>query len=77
MQDLGARMMAVIDKYARDNGYALMLDVSNPQTPVVWAARRSTSPRDIIDLYDKNAPAATSAAPAAAPAAGARGRPGG
>lgn len=71
MQDLGARIMAVIDKYARDNGFALILDVSNPQTPVVFAASTIDITRDIIDLYDKNAPAATSAAPAAAPPAGA------
>ena len=66
--------MAVIDKYAKDNGYALILDVSNPQTPVVFAASSIDITREVIDLYDKNAPAATtSAAPApakpAAPAA--------
>lgn len=67
MQDLGQRIMAVINKYARDNGYALILDVSNPQTPVVFAADTIEITKEIVDLYDKNAPAA--AAPAAKPAA--------
>lgn len=69
MQDLGQRIMAVINKYARDNGYTLIIDVSNPQTPVVFAADTIDITKDIIDLYDKNAPAATSSAPAARPAA--------
>ena len=74
MQELGGRIMAVVDKYAKDNGYALILDVSNPQAPVVFAASSIDITREVIDLYDKNAPAATtSAAPApakpAAPAA--------
>jgi outer membrane protein len=71
MQDLGGRIMAVINKYARDNGYSLIIDVSNPQTPVVFAADSIEITKEIIELYDKNAPAATSAAPAARPAAAA------
>ncbi len=67
MQELGQRMMAVINKYARDHGFSLIIDVSNPQTPVVFAADSIDITKDIIDLYDKNAPAATTAAPAAAP----------
>lgn len=67
MQELGGRIMAVVDKYAKDNGYALVLDVSNPQAPVVFAASSIDITREVIDLYDKNAPAAAAAtAPAAA-----------
>jgi outer membrane protein len=67
MQELGQRMMAVIDKYAKDNGYSLILDVSSQQTPVLYAANSIDITQDIIALYDKNAPAAASAAaPAAA-----------
>ena len=68
MQELGQRMMAVIDKYAKDNGYSLILDVSSAQTPVLYAANSIDITQDIIGLYDKNAPSATSAAPAARPA---------
>ena len=64
LQELGGRMMAVIDKYAKDNGYTLILDVSSPQTPVLFASNTIDITKDIIDLYDKNAgPATTTAAP--------------
>jgi outer membrane protein len=64
--ELGQRLMAVIDKYARDNGYSLIVDVSSQQTPVVWEANTANITADIIALYDKVAPVA---GPAAAPAA--------
>ncbi len=75
LQGLGQKMMAVIDKYARDNGYAVILDVSNPQTPVLYAANGIDITNEIVALYDKNAPAggAVTAAPAqSAPATAAR-----
>lgn len=82
LQNLGQRMMAVINKYANDNGYTLILDVSSPQTPVLFAANGIDITQDIIKLYDEEAaiaaaavsaagaaqPAAVTAAPAAAPA---------
>jgi len=77
MNDLGSRIVAVIDKYAKDNGYAMILDVSSPQTPVMFASNSIDVTRDIIELYDKNAPAPASGtgtstsgivAPAAKPA---------
>jgi len=60
MQELGQRMMAVIDKYAKDNGYAMILDVSSAQSPVLYATSGIDITQDIIALYDKNSPAATS-----------------
>ena len=75
MQELGKKMMAVLEKFATSNGYALVLDVSNPQTPVLWAASAIDITNDIVKLYDQAnpgaaAPAATkpAAPPAAAPA---------
>jgi outer membrane protein len=69
MGELGGRITQVIDKYAKDNGYTLILDVSNPQTPVLYASNTIDITKDIIDLYDKNTPPAGPAAPVAAPAA--------
>ena len=63
LQELGQKIMVVIDKYAKDNGYSLILDVSNPQTPVLYASNTIDVTKEIIDLYDKNAPSATTAAP--------------
>jgi outer membrane protein len=67
LQSLGQKIMAVIDKYSRDNGYSLILDVSSPQTPVLYAANGIDITQEIVDLYDKNsAPATSSTAPAPA-----------
>ncbi len=68
MGELFSRVQVVLDKYAKDNGYTLILDISSPQTPVMYASNGIDITRDIIELYDKNAPSATSAAPAPAAA---------
>jgi outer membrane protein len=68
LQDLGQRMMAVIGKYSRDNGFTLILDVSNPQTPVLYAANGIDITPEIVKLYDEEAgKAATAGAAPAAP----------
>jgi len=68
LNDLGQKMLAVIGKYGVDKGYTMILDVSNPQTPVIWASTGIDITKDIIDLYDKQSGApATSAAPSGKP----------
>lgn len=66
MNELGQKLMAVLDKYAKDNGFAVIIDVSNPQTPVLWASNAVDITNDIVNLYDKANPSAAGAAPAAA-----------
>jgi outer membrane protein len=67
MQELGNRVMAVIEKYATANGFALVLDVSNPQTPVLWASQTIDITTEIVKLYDQANPGTgTAAKPAAA-----------
>jgi outer membrane protein len=68
LNELGGKVLAVLDKYAKDNGYSLILDVSAQNTPVMFAANGIDVTQDVIALYDKNAPSA-SAAPAATPSA--------
>jgi len=71
MNELGGRLMQVIDKYSRDKGYSLILDVGSQQTPVLWIATGVDITADIIALYDANAPSTikpAAGAPAAAPA---------
>jgi len=63
LNDLGGKLMVVIDKYARDNAYSLILDVSSPQTPVLFAANGVEITKEIVDLYDKNSPASLPPAP--------------
>jgi len=66
MQDLGAKIMDVIIKYATQNGFAMVLDVSNQQTPVLWADPSSDITTEIIKLYDQAHPGTGGAAPATA-----------
>jgi outer membrane protein len=68
---IGQGLMTVLDKYAKDNGYSIILDVSNQQNNIVlFAANGTDVTQDIVALYDKNAPAPGSAPPAAAPKGG-------
>jgi outer membrane protein len=64
LQSLGQRMMAVIEKYAKDNGYTMILDVSSPNTPVLYASSAIDITQDIVSLYDKTS---SNGGPAAAP----------
>ena len=66
--EMGGKMLALIDKYAKDNAYSVILDVSSPQTPVLFASNSIDITKDLVDMYDKNAPNMT-AAPASASSA--------
>ena len=77
LQEFYAKMRVVVDRYAKDNGYTLVLDIGSPQTPVVFVAEAADVTEEIVALYDKfnpvpgaaAAPGATSAPAAAKPAA--------
>lgn len=55
MNDLGGKMLAIINKYATEKGYVLVLDVSSQQTPVLWASNTIDITRDVIAAYDSGA----------------------
>src|SRR5713101_4236195 len=67
IRDLSDKMMPVIEKYSQEHGISLLLDVSNPQTPVIYASNTIDITKDIIELYDKTAPATAPAKSVAAP----------
>jgi outer membrane protein len=56
MGDLGGKMISILNKYSTDNGFALVLDISSQQTPVLFASNTIDITRDIIALYDKTSP---------------------
>jgi outer membrane protein len=65
---IGQKMMQVLDKYAKDNGYAVILDVSNPQTPVLWANMQSVDVTEtVVNLYNVASGVAAPPASATAP----------
>ena len=69
---IGGKMLTVLEKYAKANGYAVVLDVSNPQTPVLWASQGTVITKELVEAFNAANPAV---APAAKPAAGAGATP--
>ena len=62
MQDLTVKMGGVIDEYAKQNSYTVVMDATQP---VLWAAETANITPDIVKLYDQKHPAAAPAAPPA------------
>ena len=73
---LGKKMLNVLEKYAKENGYAVVMDVSNPQTPVLYANPGTNITKNLIDAYNAESPATAPAPkPASKPAGAAAARP--
>jgi len=64
---IGRKLVDVLDKYSKENGYAIILDNSSQQTPVIYYSNQIDVTQDIIRLYDQSYPVKTSAATAPAP----------
>ena len=69
LNELGQKLLAVINKYAKDNGYAVVIDVSNPQTPVMFAADSIDITKAVVDMYDVNTMPSSGAPKPMSPAA--------
>ena len=72
---IGRKMVDVLDRYARENGYVVILDSSAQNTPILFASTNIDVTQDIVRLYDQAYPVKTgagTAAPSARPPAAAR-----
>lgn len=67
VQRIGRKMMDVLDKYAKDNGYSMVLDTSSQQTPVLYATNQIDVTQEIVRLYDQSYPVKNAAAAPARP----------
>jgi outer membrane protein len=67
---IGRKMLDVLDRYARENGFTAVLDTSAQGSPVVYGSSGSDITQDLVRLYDQAYPVKTAgaAAPAAKPA---------
>ena len=70
LDDLSAKMQSVIARYAQENGCAVFLDVTNPNSGIMWISDTADVTRQIVDAYDKAQASAGTAAPAKPTAAG-------
>ena len=59
LQALARKFHGVVDKYARDKEIAIVVDVSNPQTPAFWWANALDITNDVVRAYDAAYPAPT------------------
>lgn len=60
---VGTKMMAVLKDYSQKNEYAVVLDVSTPQSPVLYVHDGANITKDLVAAY--NAQSAKPAVPAA------------
>jgi outer membrane protein len=81
---LASKVYEVVSAYAKDKGYTLVIDVSQQQSPVLWAADETNITQPIIDAYNvksgvpappPSAPGAAGTAPKPAPKAAAPAAP--
>jgi outer membrane protein len=59
---VGRKMIDVLDRYARENGYVAVLDSSAQNTPILFASTNIDITQDIVRLYDQAYPVKASAA---------------
>jgi outer membrane protein len=64
MGELVPKILSVLNKYASENGFAVVFDISSQQTPVLFASNSVELTRALIDAYDKSSTLTTPAAPA-------------
>jgi outer membrane protein len=67
---VGRKMIDVLDRYARENGYVAILDTSAQNTPILFASTNIDVTQDIVKLYDQAYPVK-----GGAPASGAQPKP--
>ena len=70
-QRIGTKLMEVLDKYAKANNLAMVIDVSSQGSPVLWASQAVDITKPVIDAYNAQSgvPAPAAARPAATGAA--------
>jgi outer membrane protein len=67
VDSIGRKMLEVLDRYSRENGFTAVLDTSAQGSPVVYGSSQSDITQEIVKLYDQAYPLKGGAA--AAPAA--------
>ncbi len=53
LQQLGQKILAVVQRYAHDNGYTMVMDAGAGASPVLYAAASIDITKEIVELYDK------------------------
>jgi outer membrane protein len=67
VNEIGRKMVAVINRYATEGNYTAILDSSAQSSPVLFAAKNVDVTQDIVRLYDQANPGKASAPSAPKP----------
>ena len=62
---IGRKMLDVLDRYARENGYVAVLDTSAQGSPVIYGSSQADITQEVVRLYDQAYPVKGGGAPAA------------
>ena len=74
-RNIGQKLLKSLDKYARDNNFALIMDYSGEQSGVLWAGQGVDITQAVIDAYNTESGVPAPAKSAAAPSAPSSSRP--
>jgi len=66
---IGRKMIDVLDRYSRENGFSIVFDSSAQNSPVLYKSTQIDVTQDIIRLYDQAYPLKSGAASTPKPAA--------
>lgn len=64
---IGQKMMPILNKYAKQNGYSVVIDTSQQNTPVIYASDQMNITQQVVKLYDEAYPVKAATPPAAHP----------
>ena len=62
LERIGRKMVDVLDRYARENGYSVVLDTSGQNSPILYASNQIDVTQEIVRLYDQAYPVKAGAA---------------
>jgi outer membrane protein len=75
LDDLVVKMRSVIEKFALENGYRVILDSSNQNNGVLWWANEADVTQQVVEAYDKAQPGPKVTTPAKPPTGAGTGAP--
>lgn len=75
LQRIGTKLMNVLESYAQNNGYTVVLDVSQGNSPVLWASAATNITRPVVEAYNAQAGVPAQPRPAATQGGAAANKP--
>lgn len=64
LERIGRKMVDVLDRFARENGFSIVLDTSGQNSPILYASNQIDVTQEIIKLYDQAYPVKAGSTPA-------------